>query len=166
MDINRTALAQKIPQCSPKSLSSSAKMPRYVTRGRRTRQVRRRTKRAPIKKYRRPTRPTRARRSGGMTSKRILNLTARKKRDTMLQWRQVNGVDGAGTASIGASAANGGRTTIFAWCPTQRDLTKSSDQTKGSISDDATSALQQRHRKSERAQDYLHNQSTESLFGV
>lgn len=56
----------------------------------------------------------------------------------MLQWRQVNGVDGAGTASIAASAANGGKTTIFAWCPTQRDLTKSSDETKGSISDDAT----------------------------
>lgn len=56
----------------------------------------------------------------------------------MLQWRQVSGTDGAGTAPIGATAGNGGRVTVFAWAPTQRDLTTSSDDTKAAISDDAS----------------------------
>lgn len=112
-------------------------MPRYVTRGRKTRQLRRRTKRAPVKKYRRPTRPTRSRRYGGMTKRSILNLTSRKKKDTMLQWAQTNGVDGAGTAKINYQAGNGGPITVFAWCPTARDLSTDTSGDLAVVADDA-----------------------------
>lgn len=112
-------------------------MPRYVTRGTKTRQARYRKRGYSKKKtYRRPARPSRGRRrTPRMSQKSILNLTARKKRDTMLQWRQDAGVDGAGTAVIPPKAGNNGATTIFAWAPTARDLNIGTTGGRGTVSD-------------------------------
>ncbi|QCS37569.1 capsid protein [Tortoise genomovirus 12] len=99
-------------------------MPRYVTRGRKTRQARYK-KRAPTRKYRRPTRYAsyRRRKSGGMSKKRILNTTSRKKRNGMLSWTNTNSSTGASiTVGLGSATIAGGSTGIFLYCPTAMNL--------------------------------------------
>lgn len=94
--------------------------------------------------YRRPFRRTRAERksggrstrrsygkkrtyrkkaSRGMSKKRILNLTSRKKRDTMLPVSQASSSATPSTGAIAVTNApgNGGTVTIFPWICTARD---------------------------------------------
>ncbi|ASB32514.1 putative coat protein [Bemisia-associated genomovirus AdO] len=87
----------------------------------------------------RTTRKRPARRSGGTTSrrrypttrrryprkmsnKRILNLTARKKRDTMQSFTNLSAAGGTATFAAQPAFLYGGRTYILPWIATARDL--------------------------------------------
>lgn len=61
--------------------------------------------------------------SRGMTKKRILNLTSRKKRDTMLPVSQASAsaTPAPGAYTVTSAPGNGGVTTIFPWVSTARD---------------------------------------------
>ncbi|UOK20988.1 capsid protein [Chifec genomovirus UA13_96] len=69
-------------------------------------------------------------RSKKMSTKRILNLTAQKKRDTMLCWTNSTGSTQAGgsTYSTNAAVINGGVNDLdactYLWCATNRDNTQ------------------------------------------
>lgn len=96
-------------------------MPRYVTRGRKTRQARYR-KRAPTRKYRRPTRPSyRRRKSGGMSKRQVLNTTSRKKRNGMLSWSNTNNTAASQSVGLGDAYVNSGGG-FFVWCATGQTL--------------------------------------------
>lgn len=94
-------------------------MPRYATRRISKRYAK--TKRS-RKSYRRPTRPNR-RKSGGMTKKRILNMTSRKKRDAMLVVSNTTIANPSGSTTFNNSGAILGpqRTYLFPWIATWRD---------------------------------------------
>jgi len=59
-----------------------------------------------------------------MSKKRLLNLTSRKKRDTMLSWSNTSNTGASRAVAAGPLVLNagsyGGGTTL--WCPTGRDL--------------------------------------------
>lgn len=61
-----------------------------------------------------------------MSKKSILNITSRKKRDTMLPWSNVTSASQSGSTVYNPYAAqlNGGGNTMFIWSPTARDLNK------------------------------------------
>ncbi|QCS37553.1 capsid protein [Tortoise genomovirus 4] len=119
-------------------------MPRYVTRGRKTRQ--RRPRPISRRKFRKSLRPAsyRRRKSGGMTKKRILNITAQKKRDTMMNWSNSTSSSQSGGATYTNSAAivNGGlldsQAAVFLWCATARDNTSSYQGSNGTKFQQAT----------------------------
>ncbi|QCS37581.1 capsid protein [Tortoise genomovirus 18] len=97
-------------------------MPRYVTRGRKTRQARYK-KRAPTRKYRRPTRPSYRRKSGGMSRKRILNVTSTKKQDNMLSFSNTDNTGGSKTVAAGGLYVNGAYSYgMSVWCATARSM--------------------------------------------
>jgi len=79
-----------------------------------------------------------------MTAKRILNLTARKKRDTMLAWTNSTSTTQTGgtTYSTNAAVINGGlsdtNAATFVWCATARDNTKNLAAEKGTVYESAT----------------------------
>jgi hypothetical protein len=60
-----------------------------------------------------------------MTRKRVLNITTKKKHDTMLSWGNLatDSSDGSTTFHIGQQLLKGGRTYIIPWIATARDLT-------------------------------------------
>lgn len=108
-------------------------------------------------KGRRPLRAPYARRSyaqkrvyrkrgGAMSQKRILNLTSRKKKDTMLNYTNItsSAQQGSGTYAVQPAIIVGGQnqntTTAFpiVWCATGRDLTTDSSNTQGVVADAAT----------------------------
>jgi len=118
-------------------------MPRYVTRGRKIRQARYK-KRAPTRKYRRPTRRSyRRRKSGGMTKKRILNATSRKKCDNMCSYTNVTAASPqAGTSySLTAAVMPATQQYIFPWICTARNA-DASTTARGTITDKATRTAQ------------------------
>lgn len=62
-----------------------------------------------------------------MTKKRILNVTSRKKRDTMLPWCNVTASSQIGSTIYNPYAAQitgGGTPPMFIWSPTARDLNR------------------------------------------
>nr|QJB18629.1 MAG: capsid protein [Genomoviridae sp.] len=92
----------------------------------------------PRRKYRKK-RPT-YRKKGAMSKKRILNITSRKKRDTMLPWSNVTASSQSGSTIYNPYAAQliGGTSVVpmFIWSPTARDLNKNSGA--GSVIDMAS----------------------------
>ncbi|QCW23676.1 MAG: capsid protein [Gemycircularvirus mouti1] len=74
------------------------------------------------------------------SSKMILNMTSRKKKDTMISYTNVT----ASTPQGGTTYANTGAVMpatqqyIFLWIPTARDLTRDVGGSRGLISDEAT----------------------------
>ncbi|AXB22625.1 capsid protein [Alces alces faeces associated genomovirus MP111] len=88
---------------------------------RRTRPVRGgRTTRRSTKK-----RPTYRRKSRTMSKKRILNISSRKKRDTMapIQQNGSSGTPAIGALNINGAPGNPGNATFVFWCATARDNT-------------------------------------------
>lgn len=79
-----------------------------------------------------------------MTSKRILNLTARKKRDTMLGWTNSSAANqtGSTTYTTAAAVVNGGlndtSAATFVWCATARDNTRNTNGPNGTVYESAT----------------------------
>ena len=74
-----------------------------------------------------------------MSRRRILNITSRKKQDTMLTWSNTtaaNPTNGATYASVPAVLV-GGQTYVFPWCATARDNDLVAG-TEGNIFDTAT----------------------------
>lgn len=65
-----------------------------------------------------------------MTKKRILNVTSRKKRDTMLTWSNITAASQTGSTTYTTSPAviTGGTSLhpLVIWSPTARDLTRNS----------------------------------------
>jgi hypothetical protein len=57
-----------------------------------------------------------------MSKKRILNITSRKKRDTMLTWTNTTPTGAQVTPRQDAAIVNGNSGGYFLWCPTARDL--------------------------------------------
>ncbi|QCQ85163.1 capsid protein [Finch associated genomovirus 6] len=109
-------------------------MPRYLSRAKRSRSTRYK-KRAPIRKYRRPTRPSRKRYGGKMSKKTVLNLTSTKKRDTMMCYSNSTASYQTGntTYTNGAAVITGGladtTAATFLWCATARDNTEATGKT-------------------------------------
>lgn len=67
------------------------------------------------------------RKKGAMTKKRILNVTSRKKRDTMLPWTNVTSSSQSGSTTYTTSAAQivgNAPPPMFIWSPTARDLNR------------------------------------------
>lgn len=75
-----------------------------------------------------------------MSNKRVLNLTSRKKRDTMLPVARggSSGTPVVGGINLTPNPPNLTRNNIMLWCPTARDLTTGIGQPKVSIADEAT----------------------------
>lgn len=81
-----------------------------------------------------------------MSKKRILNLTSRKKRDTMLNYTNISTTaqQGSQTYAVRPAIIVGGQdqntTTAFpiVWCATGRDLTEDSSNTRGTVADQST----------------------------
>lgn len=115
---------------SPKSRNPSCpapnKMP-YRRRSYRPRTTRKRTTRkgygGRTSRRRYPT--TRRRYPRKMSNKRILNLTSRKKRDTMLSYTNTSVTTpvGSPTYNTGPATLRGDQTYLFAWVPTARSIT-------------------------------------------
>lgn len=61
-----------------------------------------------------------------MSNKRILNLTSRKKRNTMLAWSNTTSAGAARVTAPGAAFVAGNSTGRFLWCATAQDLTTQS----------------------------------------
>lgn len=75
-----------------------------------------------------------------MTNKRILNVTSRKKRDTMLSWTKKSDSTSnvIGPYIMDSLPGNGGGTNVFLWMPTFRDIEKGLSGAPATISDTAT----------------------------
>ncbi|QCX35066.1 capsid protein [Blackfly genomovirus 5] len=120
-------------------------MPRYPPRRRYSSYAKRRT---PTKRARAPPRRRSygRKRYGGkkMTTKRILDMTSTKKRDTMLGWTNSTSSNQSGSTTYTSNAAviNGGLTdtqaACFVWCATARDNTQSTAGTTGNTFTQAT----------------------------
>lgn len=90
----------------------------------------------PYRMYRRNLRTIRKR---TMTKRKILNITSRKKRDTMLPFSGITPTQANGTPVAGAAVMNGSfGTYIIGWIATARDQTQSSTLPQGSVGDEAT----------------------------
>lgn len=87
---------------------------------RRSRRVARR-RRIPLKKTR-TRRTTRRAPRRSMTRKQILDLTSRKKRDTMLTWTNTSATGAQTTPGPRPFTVNGARTGWTVYCPTARTL--------------------------------------------
>lgn len=113
---------------------------RTIKRGRRsyTRRTTRKGYGGPSTRRRYPTKRRRYPRK--MTNKRILNVTSRKKRDTMLSWsKKSDSIPQAiGPYIMDPAPGNGGMSNVFLWMPTFRDLDKGLSGTPGGVSDPAT----------------------------
>lgn len=74
---------------------------------------------------------TRRRYPRKMSNKRVLNLTSRKKRDTMLSYTNTTVTNPVGNATYntGPATLRGDQTYIFAWVPTARSLSDSAGVT-------------------------------------
>jgi len=81
---------------------------------------------------------------GTVKQMRIINMTARKKRDTMLSWTNSTSANqtGSTTYSTNAAVVNGGLADTYAatfvWCATARDNTKNIEGEKGTVYESAT----------------------------
>ncbi|UOK20970.1 capsid protein [Chifec genomovirus UA13_113] len=90
-------------------------------------------------KYRRSYAKKRTYRRAPITKKRILNMTSRKKRDTMQIWTNVQGATVSSTTFSNSPAVLLGSQTnltgcyVFPWCATARDLV-ASDSSANTIS--------------------------------
>lgn len=58
-----------------------------------------------------------------MTKKRILNVTSRKKRDTMLTMSNTTSTGASQSVAVAPAVVNAAQGAIFLWCATARDLT-------------------------------------------
>ncbi|AGU67664.1 capsid protein [Gerygone associated gemycircularvirus 3] len=85
---------------------------------RRTGRTARRGGRRPASQQKRRT----YRKKGAMSKKRILNLTSRKKRDTMLTWTNTTTSGGQVSPRPDAAYVKGDTGGSFLWVPTARDL--------------------------------------------
>lgn len=97
--------------------------------GRTRRYARRRTTtRRPVRRYtRRPTRVTRYRRRPAMSRRRVLNITTKKKQDTMVP--VVPATTSAGSVTASNRTITGANAEVMVWVATARDrATPSEDQ--------------------------------------
>lgn len=73
------------------------------------------------------------------TKKTLLNITSRKKRDTMMQWVNTNMANGnSDNMHTGKAVVNGTTGGFFVWSPTARDFTTNTGTTPGVLIDEAT----------------------------
>ena len=113
-----------------KSLNCIAKMPYYTKRGKKRSYTR---KRRPYQKKKYTQRRSSSRRSYGskrMSRKSVLNVTSRKKRDTMIGSNQAgaSGSVAPGGVTLGVTPAAAGNVHTLLYCPTARVLADASTQ--------------------------------------
>lgn len=121
----------KCPRCNTmyrrKSYSSRARRPiRSTGRRRSSRRVYRTKKRTYRKR--------------GITMRKILNKTSRKKRDTMVLQTNVSTTTPVGNATYNRGPAPVSQNSIYIWCPTARDLSNSTGGVNPSLVDSARTA--------------------------